>query len=98
MSKKQDSLERLGNHINFEFFSRPLEQFFGKQTDRSKGSRPTYDLTVFCETDIILMTGQKRWSNPDNAGKVVAPLVKGDFMYSTGQVIMVDGGLTIPRL
>jgi 3-oxoacyl-[acyl-carrier protein] reductase len=41
---------------------------------------------------------QKRWGQPDDVGKVVASLVKGDFMYSTGQVIMVDGGLTIPRL
>jgi 3-oxoacyl-[acyl-carrier protein] reductase len=41
---------------------------------------------------------QKRWGQPDDVGKVVASLVRGDFMYSTGQVIMVDGGLTIPRL
>ena len=41
---------------------------------------------------------QKRWGEADDVGKVVASLAKGDFMYSTGQVIMVDGGLTIPRL
>lgn len=41
---------------------------------------------------------QKRWGKPEDVGKVVASLVKGDFMYSTGQVIMVDGGITIPRL
>jgi len=41
---------------------------------------------------------QKRWGLPVDVGKVVASLVKGDFGYSTGQVIMVDGGLTIPRL
>jgi NAD(P)-dependent dehydrogenase (short-subunit alcohol dehydrogenase family) len=23
---------------------------------------------------------------------------RGDFQYSTGQVVMVDGGLTLPRL
>lgn len=39
-----------------------------------------------------------RWGYPDDVGKAVAALVRGDFPYSTGQVIMVDGGLTIPRL
>jgi len=28
----------------------------------------------------------------------VVSLVKGDFMYSTEQGIIVDGGLTVPRL
>ena len=40
----------------------------------------------------------KRWGKPEDVGKVVASLVRGDFPYSTGQVIMVDGGLTISRL
>jgi NAD(P)-dependent dehydrogenase (short-subunit alcohol dehydrogenase family) len=41
---------------------------------------------------------QKRWGEPQDVGKAVAALAKSDFIYSTGQVIMVDGGLTIPRL
>ncbi|MBS1738043.1 MAG: 3-ketoacyl-ACP reductase [Bacteroidetes bacterium] len=41
---------------------------------------------------------QKRWGLPEDVGKVSASLANGDFMYSTGQVIMVDGGLTIQRL
>ncbi len=41
---------------------------------------------------------QKRWGEPEDTGKAVAALARGDFPYSTGQVIMVDGGLTIPRL
>ncbi len=41
---------------------------------------------------------QKRWGEPEDVGKVVASLASGHFMYSTGQVIMVDGGLSIPRL
>ena len=44
------------------------------------------------------LTAQPRWGFPDDVGKAVAALVRGDFPYSTGQVIMVDGGLTIPRL
>jgi len=41
---------------------------------------------------------QHRWGAPEDTGKAVAALVRGDFPYSTGQVIMVDGGMTIPRL
>jgi len=44
------------------------------------------------------LTVQKRWGIPDDVGKVVRALAEGALMYSTGQVIMVDGGLTIPRL
>ena len=40
----------------------------------------------------------KRWGIPDDVGKAVAALARGDFPYSTGQVIMVDGALTMPRL
>jgi NAD(P)-dependent dehydrogenase (short-subunit alcohol dehydrogenase family) len=41
---------------------------------------------------------QARWGFPEDVGKAVAMLVRGDLGYSTGQVIMVDGGLTMPRL
>lgn len=44
------------------------------------------------------LTIQSRWGMPDDVGKVVASLCRGDFGYSTGQVFMVDGGLTIERL
>ena len=41
---------------------------------------------------------QPRWGLPEDIGKAVASLARGDFPFSTGQVVMVDGGLTIPRL
>ncbi len=44
------------------------------------------------------LTVQNRWGYPDDVGKAVASLATRNFPYSTGQVIMVDGGLTIPRL
>ncbi len=44
------------------------------------------------------LTVQNRWGYPDDVGKAVAALASGSFPFSTGQVIMVDGGLTIPRL
>ncbi len=62
-------------------------------TDMTAGVKEKYDKLI--EEGLCV---QKRWGEPDDVGKVVASLAKGDFMYSTGQVIMVDGGLTIPRL
>jgi 3-oxoacyl-[acyl-carrier protein] reductase len=62
-------------------------------TDMTAGVKEKYDRLI--EEGLCV---QKRWGEPDDVGKVVASLVKGDFMYSTGQVIMIDGGLTIPRL
>lgn len=44
------------------------------------------------------LTLQKRWGTPDDVGRAVSALAKGDFPYSTGQVFMVDGGLVVPRL
>jgi len=41
---------------------------------------------------------QSRWGTPEDVGKAVAMLVRGDLPYSTGQVIQIDGGLTIERL
>ena len=41
---------------------------------------------------------QNRWGLPEDVGKSVAALARGDMPYSSGQVIMVDGGLTIGRL
>lgn len=44
------------------------------------------------------LTVQKRWGLPEDVGKVVASIAREDFSYSTGQVFMVDGGLTLSRL
>jgi NAD(P)-dependent dehydrogenase (short-subunit alcohol dehydrogenase family) len=41
---------------------------------------------------------QPRWGLPEDVGKAVASLARGDLPYSTGQIIVVDGGITIPRL
>ena len=62
-------------------------------TDMTSGVKEKYDKLI--EEGLCV---QKRWGTTDDVGKVVAALAKGDFLYSTGQVIMVDGGLTISRL
>jgi NAD(P)-dependent dehydrogenase (short-subunit alcohol dehydrogenase family) len=63
------------------------------RTDMTAGVQAKYDKLI--EEGLCV---QKRWGEPQDVGKVVASLAKGNFMYSTGQVIMVDGGLTISRL
>lgn len=44
------------------------------------------------------VTIQNRWGMPEDVGKVALALVKGNFGYSTGQVISVDGGMTLQKL
>lgn len=41
---------------------------------------------------------QRRWGFPEDVGRAVAMLARGDLAYSTGQVILIDGGMTIPKL
>lgn len=43
------------------------------------------------------LTLQRRWGMPEDIGKAVAMLTEGALAYSTGQVINIDGGLTIER-
>jgi 3-oxoacyl-[acyl-carrier protein] reductase len=63
------------------------------KTDMTAGVTAKYDQLI--ENGLCV---QKRWGFPDDVGKAVAALAKGDFPYSTGQVLMVDGGMTLARL
>ena len=63
------------------------------RTDMTAGVKEKYDALI---EDGLLV--QARWGEPADVGKAVAMLARGDLAYSTGQVIMVDGGLTLPRL
>jgi 3-oxoacyl-[acyl-carrier protein] reductase len=62
-------------------------------TDMTSGVKEKYD-KMFSDGLAV----QNRWGQPDDIGKAAAALSRGDFPYSTGQVIMVDGGMTIQRL
>lgn len=53
LSKKQDPLERLSSHIDFEFFRKPLEKFLDKDLDRSQGGRPAYDYVLMFKILIL---------------------------------------------
>ena len=56
--------------------------------------------TVSAKYDKMIAEGltlQRRWGFPEDIGKAVAALVSGAFGYSTGQVVNVDGGLSVLR-
>lgn len=40
----------------------------------------------------------KRWGQPDDIGRAVAALARGDFPFSTGEVFNVDGGFHLRTL
>jgi NAD(P)-dependent dehydrogenase (short-subunit alcohol dehydrogenase family) len=63
------------------------------RTDMTAAVKEKYDRLI----DEGLML-QKRWGTPQDVGRAVAMLARGDLPYSTGQVILVDGGLTVQRL
>lgn len=63
------------------------------KTDMTSAATAKYD-NLLAEGLAI----QRRWGTPEDVGKVVAALARGDMPYSTGAVIMVDGGLTVQRL
>jgi len=62
-------------------------------TDMTAAVRETYDRRIGDG-----LVPERRWGQPDDVGRVVAALVRGDLPYATGTVIHVDGGLSIPRL
>lgn len=41
---------------------------------------------------------QKRWGYPEDIGRTVAALARGDLAYATGQVLELSGGMQIRRL
>ncbi len=63
------------------------------RTDMTAGVAEKYDRLI--EEGATL---QRRWGTPQDVGRAVAMLARGDLPYSTGQVIAVDGGLTVRRL
>ncbi len=63
------------------------------RTDMTVGVTEKYDKLISEG-----LTLNKRWGTPEDVGKAVLALISGSFPYSTGQVIMVDGGMTVGRL
>lgn len=63
------------------------------KTDMTAGVTDKYDKLIADG-----LTVQPRWGYPDDIGRAVAAIAEGAFPYSTGQVFMIDGGLTLARL
>jgi NAD(P)-dependent dehydrogenase (short-subunit alcohol dehydrogenase family) len=62
-------------------------------TDMTAVVRDAYDARI---ADGLVP--ERRWGQPEDIGRTVAALVRGDLPYATGSVIHVDGGLALPRL
>jgi len=62
-------------------------------TDMTAGVKEAYDARI---SDGLVP--ERRWGTPEDVGRVVAALLRGDAPYATGSVIDVDGGLSLPRL
>jgi NAD(P)-dependent dehydrogenase (short-subunit alcohol dehydrogenase family) len=59
----------------------------------TRGVREKYDRLI-----AEGLVPQRRWGEPEDNGRAVASLLRGDFPFSTGAVIYTDGGFTISRL
>lgn len=63
------------------------------RTDMTSGVTEKYDKLL--SEGLAL---QRRWGESEDVGKAVASIAQGHFAYSTGNVFMVDGGLTVQQL
>ncbi len=63
------------------------------ETDMTSGVKEKYD-ALFEQG----LTVERRWGKPEDVGRAAAMLARGELTYATGQVITIDGGLTLPRL
>ena len=41
---------------------------------------------------------ERRWGQPEDVGRTIAALLRGDLPHASGAIIHVDGGLSLPRL
>jgi len=64
------------------------------RSDMTGPVQAKYDALI-ADSDLLI---QKRWGEQEDVGCAVAVLARGEFPYSTGQVVYVDGGLSVQRL
>jgi len=62
-------------------------------TDMTAGVTEKYDALIANG-----LTVERRWGTPRDVGKAVAMLARGELPYATGQVLNIDGGITLQRL
>jgi NAD(P)-dependent dehydrogenase (short-subunit alcohol dehydrogenase family) len=62
-------------------------------TDMTEGVKEKYDRMIDQGSWPI-----RRWGQPEDVGRAVATIARGDFPYSTGEVINIDGGFHLRTL
>jgi NAD(P)-dependent dehydrogenase (short-subunit alcohol dehydrogenase family) len=62
-------------------------------TDMTEGVKEKYDRMIEQGAWPI-----RRWGRPEDIGRAVAAIARGDFPYSTGEVINIDGGFHLRTL
>ena len=63
------------------------------RSDMTSGVTEKYE-KLFAEG----LTLDRRWGEPEDVGRAVRVLVEGEIPYATGQVLKIDGGMTIRSL
>ena len=56
---------------------------------------------TLAEYDRMIAAGllvESRWGMPEDVGRAVALLARGEITYGTGNVLNIDGGMTLRRL
>lgn len=84
ISKQNDPLEKLKAHIDFEFFRKPLEEYFikDKEKEDNKGGRPAYDYVMMFKIVIL-----QRYYNLSDDTTEYAILDRLSFMRFLGLTI-----------
>jgi NAD(P)-dependent dehydrogenase (short-subunit alcohol dehydrogenase family) len=62
-------------------------------TDMTAAVKEKYDKLI---NEGLLL--QPRWGTPEDVGKAVTALARGDFAYAPGAVVTLDGGMGLKRL
>jgi 3-oxoacyl-[acyl-carrier protein] reductase len=63
------------------------------ETDMTASAKDKYDKLIAAG-----LTPIRRWGTPEDVGKAVAMIARGDLPFSTGEVINVDGGFHMKTL
>jgi NAD(P)-dependent dehydrogenase (short-subunit alcohol dehydrogenase family) len=64
------------------------------ETDMTAGVKEKYDAVIAGGATVPM----KRWGQPDDVGRAVRSFVSGDWPFTTGDVIYLDGGFHLPKL
>ncbi|MFM7181916.1 MAG: 3-ketoacyl-ACP reductase [Verrucomicrobiales bacterium] len=64
------------------------------ETDMTSGVKEKYDAIIAGGQTVPM----KRWGQPEDVGRAVRSFVSGDWPFTTGDVVYLDGGFHLPKL